>query len=132
MGKGKEDARPESQNPAARVVAGVSSETLQRSPVEAENRPETQNRPSFSLFVQIFGYLIDAYQQALDRARADELKQQGASGRSESAREDLFDRAMKRRETRTDEQKETARVAALLREQENRLRDQGRVLKPGD
>lgn len=91
-----------------------------------------QNRPSVYLFVQIFGHLIEAYQQALDRATADNLDRQAAPGRPEPGREDLFDRTMKRRETRTDERKEAARAAALLREQENRLRDQGRLLKPED
>ncbi len=120
---------PERQKEAGRVVAAPSPEGSQQPSVEAENREGERNRPSAYLFIRVFGYLVDAYQLAMDRRTA-ELERQVTSRKP--VQEDLVDYIVRQRAARTDEQKEAARAAALLREQESRRQDWGRERKPGD
>lgn len=120
----------ERQNAAASVLAATTPEAPQRPSVEAENREGEGNRPSAYLFIRIFGYLVDAYQQAIDRNLTAELQRQqparSAQPSPAPAKDDLVDQVMRDRANRTDTEKAAARAAAILRQQESRRDDHGR------
>ena len=155
-------------------LPGTRPEATQRPSTEVEKRPEEAKRPSMALFVRIFGALVDAYQQALDRAiaerdkteqmkRAEALRHEAELRRQVEQHErdrasraqpqtqptpqpqqtkrprtspaasrvkpmkappadDLYDAAVRRRQNKTEAQKDAERAADRLRDEEERRR----------